>query len=189
MRVAGTVVGDVRRTGNTATFPLALDGGVTVSTSLEGNVAPGDRLVVRGRLVPFDEARNPGEPSRRALALAEGLAGTLAGGHLVARAPPDPRDPRGWAAQMRAVLSQRLRSAVGEPEATVVAGALWGERGTLPRDIRNDFQATGTVHVLVTAGLHLGVVAGLIAGMLRLCAIPRIAAHCSRSRASRPMPG
>ena len=176
MRVAGTVVGDVRRTGNTATFPLALDGGVTVSTSLEGNVAPGDRLVVRGRLVPFDEARNPGEPSRRALALAEGLAGALAGGHLVARAPPNPRDPRGWAAQMRAVLSQRLRSAVGEPEATVVAGALWGERGTLPRDIRNDFQATGTVHVLVTAGLHLGVVAGLIAGMLRLCAIPRIAA-------------
>jgi competence protein ComEC len=176
MRVAGTVVGDVRRTGDAVTFPLALDSGITVSASLGGSVAPGDRLVIRGRLTPFDEARNPGEPSRRALALGEGLAGTLAGGHLVARAPPDPRDPRGWAARMRAFLSQRLRSAVGEPEATVVAGALWGERGTLPREIRNDFQATGTVHVLVTAGLHLGVVAGLIVGMLRLCAIPRIAA-------------
>jgi competence protein ComEC len=176
MRFAGTVVGDVRSLGDEATFPFALDGGLTVSASLPDSVAPGDRLVVRGRLLPFDEARNPGEPSRRALALGEGLAGALAGGHLVARAPPDPRDPRGWAARMRAVLSQRLRATIGEPEATVVAGALWGERGTLPREVRNDFQATGTVHVLVTAGLHLGVIAGLIAGILRLCAIPRIAA-------------
>ncbi|MEA2689167.1 MAG: competence protein ComEC, partial [Candidatus Eremiobacteraeota bacterium] len=57
-----------------------------------------------------------------------------------------------------------------------VAGALWGERGTLPRGLRDDFQATGTVHVLVTAGLHLGVVAAVVLALLRLCRVPRIAA-------------
>lgn len=174
-RLGGTVIGDVRRGADAAAFPLALDGGVTVAATVRGPIEPGDRIVVRGRLTPFDEARNPGEPSRRALALGEGIAGRLSGA-LVARAPPDPRDPRAWAARLRAALSQRLRSAVGEPEATVVAGALWGERGTLPHELRDDFQATGTVHVLVTAGLHLGVVAGLLVTLLRWCAVPRIAA-------------
>jgi competence protein ComEC len=83
---------------------------------------------------------------------------------------------RTWAARARAVLSARLRAVLREPEATVVAGALWGERGTLPRDIRDDFQATGTVHVLVTAGLHLGVIAMLVRRLLRYARVPRAAA-------------
>ncbi len=172
-RWTGTVVGDVRSVGDAVTFPLALDGGPTVQATLRAPVAPGDRLTLRGRLEPFDEPRNPGEPSRRALALAEGLAGRLGAATLIARASPDPRDPRGWAARARAQLSRRLRALVAEPEATVIAGALWGERGTLPRDLHDDFQATGTVHVLVTAGLHLGVIAGLVLVVLRWCELVR----------------
>jgi competence protein ComEC len=177
VRVTGTIVGDVRRGEATNAFPLALDGsGMVVQTALANSVAPGDRLVVRGRLQPFDEARNPGEPSRRAIALGEGLAGELHAARLIARAAPAPLDARAWAARARAALSARLRARVREPEATVLAGALWGERGTLPRELRDDFQATGTVHVLVTAGLHLGVVAAVIALLLRLASVPRIAA-------------
>lgn len=186
VRVAGTVVGDVRAE-NGYTAPLALDSGLdrlgggfgaglVVRAVLREAVVPGERVVVRGRLVPLDEARNPGEPSPRAIGLAEGLAGELIGQRVIARAPPDPRDVRAWAARLRAVLSGRLRTVVREPEATLVAGALWGERGTLPRGLRDDFQATGTVHVLVTAGLHLGVVAAVVLALLRLCRVPRIAA-------------
>ena len=175
-RWTGTVVGDVRRGADDAAFAFALDGGPLVRASVRGPVAPGERLVVRGRLAPFDEARNPGEPSRRAIAVGEGLAGELVAGRVVARAPPDPRDVRAWAARLRAALSTRLRALIPEPEATVLAGALWGERGTLPHALRDDFQATGTVHVLVTAGLHLGVVAALVLGLLRLVGVPRVAA-------------
>lgn len=180
-RFAGTVVGDVRADdgSNGVGFPLALDGGVVVRAHVRGSgieVAPGERVVVRGRLVPFDEARNSGEPSRRAIALGEGLAGQLDGDRIVARRPADPRDVRAWAARVRAVLSARLRGAVREPEATVIAGALWGERGTLPRALRDDFQATGTVHVLVTAGLHLGAIAALVLWFLRRLWVPRTAA-------------
>jgi competence protein ComEC len=176
-RFAGTVVGDVRTGDGGASFPFALESGIVVSAHVrDGDVAAGERLVVRGRLAPFDEARNPGEPSRRALAIGEGLAGELAGDRVVLRAPPDPRDVRTLSARVRATLSRRLREVVREPEATVVAGALWGERGTLPQAIRDDFQATGTVHVLVTAGLHLGVIAWLVTGALRLLRAPRAAA-------------
>jgi competence protein ComEC len=176
-RFAGTVTGDVRSDERSATFAFALDDGPVIRAHVRDDaVAPGARLVIRGRLVPFDEARNPGEPSRRAIALGEGLAGELAGDRVVARAPPDPHDVRVWPARARVWLSARLRAVVREPEATVIAGALWGERGTLPPQLRDDFQATGTVHVLVTAGLHLGVIAALVLGMLRLCRVPRVAA-------------
>jgi competence protein ComEC len=173
-RFTGTVVGDTRVDEAGATFAFALKDGSVVRTHLYGSsVAPGERLVLRGRLVPFDEARNPGEPSRRAIALAEGLAGELIANRVVARAPPDPRDARTWPARLRAVLSARLRTALREPEATVVAGALWGERGTLPAELRDQFQATGTVHVLVTAGLHLGVIAALVLVTSRWCRLSR----------------
>jgi competence protein ComEC len=173
-RFAGTVTGDVRVDDNGATFVLALDTGIVVRAHVrDGAIVSGERVVVRGRLVPFDEARNPGEPSRRGIALGEGLAGELVANRVVARAPPDPRDARTWAARARAALSARLRSVLREPEATVVAGALWGERGTLPRDVHDDFQATGTVHVLVTAGLHVGLIAWLVMRMLRLARVPR----------------
>ena len=175
-RFAGTVTGDVRADENGATFLLALDTGIVVRAHVrDDTLVPGERIVVRGRLVPFDEARNPGESSRRAIALGEGVAGELAGDRVVAHAPPDPRDVRTWAARARAALSARLRSVLREPEATVIAGALWGERGTLPRDLRDDFQATGTVHVLVTAGLHLGVIALLVRLLLQLARVPRVA--------------
>jgi competence protein ComEC len=176
-RFAGTVTGDVRADENGAAFALALDSGIVVRAHVRDDaIVPGEHVVLRGRLVPFDEARNPGEPSRRAIALGEGLAGELSGNRVVARAPPEPHDARAWAARARAALSARLRSVLREPEATVVAGALWGERGTLPRELRDDFQATGTVHVLVTAGLHLGVIAGLALFLLRLARVPRMAA-------------
>ncbi len=176
-RYAGTVVGDVRADENGATFAFALDSGIVVRAHVRDDaIVPGEHAVLRGRLVPFDEPRNPGEPSRRAIALGEGLAGELAGNRVLARAPPDPRDVRTWAARARAALSVRLRDVLREPEATVVAGTLWGERGTLPHDVRDDFQATGTVHVLVTAGLHLGLIAWLVLRALRLVRVPRAAA-------------
>ncbi len=176
-RFAGTVVGDVRTDAASTTFAFALQRGLLVRAHVRrADVEPGERLVLRGRLVPFDEARNPGEPSRRAIALAEGLAGELDANRVVARAPQDPRDARTWAPRIRAALSARLRSSIREPEAAVLAGALWGERGTLPPAVRDEFQATATVHVLVTAGLHLGVIAALVLGALRLARVPRIAA-------------
>ena len=175
-RFAGTVTGDVRADEHGAAFVLALNTGIVVRAQVrDETIVPGERIVVRGRLVPFDEPRNPGEPSRRAIALGEGLAGELAGDRVIARALPDPRDVRAYAARARAALSVRLRSVLREPEATVLAGALWGERGTLPRELHDDFQATGTVHVLVTAGLHLGAIAALLRFLLQLARLPRMA--------------
>jgi competence protein ComEC len=162
-RYAALSVGDARDEddGRTSTL-LALAGVGVVRATLPGTVAPGERLVVRGRLEPFDEPRNPGEPSMREIEADDGIAARLASARVVARDGIDAWDARAWAARLRACASRRIRAVIPEPEATVLAGALWGERGTLPDDLHDAFQATGTVHVLVTAGLHLGIVAALI---------------------------
>ena len=178
-RYAGTVVGDVRSEGGRVSFPFAIDGLGTLRADGRQRVRAGERLTVRARASPLDESRNPGEPSARMLAIDDGISGEIAIEAIVARDPPDPHDVRIWPALVREHAAHIVRSALPEPAATVLAGALWGERGTLPQAVRDDFQATGTVHVLVTAGLHLGVIATLICGCCALLQIPRIAASLS----------
>ena len=179
-RYSATVTGDVREEEDSGLSSTALDieGVGAVRATLRDRLVPGERIVVRGRLEPFDEPRNPGEPSMREIERDDGFAGRLASAHLLSRAPPDPHDVRAWAARLRAAASHRIRESIPEPSATILAGALWGERGTLPDEIHDAFQATGTVHVLVTAGLHLGIVAGLVAFLLSWLGLHRVAA-CS----------
>jgi competence protein ComEC len=167
VRYSAVAIGDAHPDddGRTATL-VAIDGVGTVRVNLAGPIVPGERIVLRGRLEPFDEPRNPGEPSQRAIEAADGVVARLAEARILGRNGLDPWDVRAWAARVRALLSARVRSAVPEPSATTLAGALWGERGTLPDDLHDAFQATGTVHVLVTAGLHFGIVAGLLTALL-----------------------
>jgi len=135
----------------------------------------GVRLLVRGKREAFDGARNPGEPSERDLEAERGITWRIAGAHVLSRAAPDPGDATLWIPRARAWASARLHATLPEPGATILAGAMWGERGALPPELRAEFQETGTVHILVTAGLHLGVVAALALALLRALRCGRIA--------------
>lgn len=139
---------------------------------------PGTRVLLRGRVGPVDGPRNPGEPDFAALARERGIDGTIAQTRVL-RVLPDASfsfaallaKAHGWAAA-------QLRATVGEPYASVLEGELWGEKAALPPQLRTEFQETGTVHVLVTAGLHLGVVAMLVLGLLKWLRLPRTAVCC-----------
>jgi len=145
-----------------AEFLVRLDDGRHVTVTLPHASLPiGARVTLRAQFEPPDEPRNPGEPSAREFAAERGLAGRLAHAHLISTAPVETRDASLWLPRLRAWAGAQLRTRLDEPYATILAGMLWGERGALPPDLRAEFQDTGTVHVLVTAGLHLGVVAVL----------------------------
>lgn len=174
--VTGVVTSDVVRHTWGDECELALDGGQRVDLSVRASLEPGDRVRVRGRLEPFDEPRNPGEASPRELAAERGIAGRLVASELLARAPASWWDTPSFLPRLRAWAGTIVRKRVPEPQASILAGALWGERGSLPRDLKVEFQETGTVHVLVTAGLHLGVVAMVTAWLCGLLGIPRVAA-------------
>ena len=159
--------------GSTA-LTVALGDGRHAIASVRGAVpALGSRVVLRGRLEPFDESRNPDEPSERDLERERGLDARVGAASILAVAAGDPWDATTWLARAHEWAHARLRDGVGEPGASVVAGELWGERSALPPELRAEFQETGTVHVLVTAGLHLGAVAALALALLTWLALPR----------------
>ena len=157
---------------------VRVDGGPRVLAMLRGAaLPPGSRVLVRGRLSPFDGPRNPGEPDRAAIERERGFDGTLESATVLQRLPP--ASSASWEvflANLHARALERLQQSLGEPYASIVAGELWGERSTLPPDLRQEFQDSGTMHILVTAGLHLGLVAALAAWLLGFLALPRTAA-------------
>lgn len=163
---AGALVG---RTGplDAAEFVVRLDDGRNVTLRIPHAALPiGTRIRLRARFEPPDEPRNPGEPSPREFAAERGLTGRLVHPHVLSFSRGDTRDASIWLPRLRAWAGERLRARLAEPYATILAGMLWGERGALPPDLRAEFQDTGTVHVLVTAGLHLGVVAALAVALI-----------------------
>jgi competence protein ComEC len=170
-RYLGTVV-DI--TGQDAV--LRIDSGPRVLAALPTPLpAIGSQVVVVGRLTDFDGPRNPGEPSERAIEHERGFDVQLQAAHVVSQTPGRDNDWRVLLARAHRWAHAQLAARVGEPQATVLAGELWGERSELPPDLRAEFQETGTVHVLVTAGLHLGAVVALVVAALTLCAFPRVA--------------
>lgn len=160
-RYAATLLERQRDDDGSTSATFALDGGLVVAARLRGDAPqPGSRCIVRGRLEPFDEARNPGEPSERDIQSERGLDARLNAATILSVTG------RVWNA--RAALASahewahaQLRERLGEPAASVLAGELWGERSALPPALRAEFQETGTVHILVTAGLHMGAVAAI----------------------------
>jgi competence protein ComEC len=173
-RYAGTILERAGADDDSTSLLVALDGGLRVVAHVRGSAPPaGERVVVRGRLEPFDDARNPGEPSERAIERERGIDGLLDTAAILSSTPGSVWDARTWLPRTHEWAFARLRDRLGEPAASIVAGELWGERAALPPELRAEFQETGTVHVLVTAGLHLGAVAALSFGLLSLLALPR----------------
>jgi competence protein ComEC len=72
-----------------------------------------------------------------------------------------------WRSRARHSLNQRMRSLWPEEEASLMAAMLVGERTELGRDLRLDFQRTGTYHILVVSGLNLGILAWLVFWLMR----------------------
>ena len=159
--------------GNLYQYTTKLDNGLTVLMSCSQHVGAGTHVIVRGRLEPLDDARNPDEPSERIMERERGIEARIGSAAIVASDNRPSNAPQEFLARAHAWALAQLQLRLGEPAASIVAGELWGERGDLPPELRTEFQETGTVHVLVTAGLHVGLAATLLAALLSLFALPR----------------
>jgi competence protein ComEC len=58
-------------------------------------------------------------------------------------------------------------------QAAVLSGILLGKRTDLPPDLMADFVHTGTVHILASAGLHVGIVAFWLLWLCERATLPR----------------
>lgn len=146
---------------------------VTFPAAQMGALA-GRTVMVRGRLDLPGGSRNEGEPAERDILADQGVSVTLAV-HRVAdvRILGDAQGWEAWWARTRLAAANAIEERLPALEATVLEGILWGDRGNLPATLRQEFSDTGTVHVLTTAGLHLGIMAGFVAGLLALLPLAR----------------
>lgn len=153
------------------------DKGLTIAIEEQANLPPaGTHVLLRGRLEAFDGPRNPGEPDQREIERERGVDARMSNARVIATLPPAPTTPTVLIARAHGWALSQLQLRLEQPYAAIVAGELWGEKAALPPELRAEFQETGTVHVLVTAGLHLGVVALAVLTVLRLLTVPRVVA-------------
>ena len=130
----------------------------------------GDRFRAFAHLMPPDHALNPGETDRalqdRGRRVTAHLRVTypeaitvLTGGHVPG--------PGAWIESLR-LRGRRVFQRYLEPrQANLAAAVLLGLREQIDPEENEAFQLTGTVHLLVIAGLHLGIIAGFASIVFR----------------------
>ncbi len=155
---------------------------VTVSAESAKNLTLdyGDRVRLDGLLDTPQAATNPGAFSwrdylaRRAV-FAE-LRAKRPGAVRVLHAPsilgaPNPFLALAW--RVRQAALRALQSSLPPVSAAVLSGILIGRRSDLPPALTADFVHTGTVHILASAGLHVGILAFWLERLFHKLTLPR----------------
>lgn len=70
--------------------------------------------------------------------------------------------PKAWLVGPRRVVRTVLQKSVAEPEAALAVGVVIGDRSSLPKDLQDAFQLSGTTHVLAISGENIALLVGFI---------------------------
>ena len=156
---------------------------VRLSDQAAAKLSPGERVKLRATLLPPPQPAAPGayDFARQAWFLKIGAVGYALNDPEPVATPP----PRSWfdaigiaLAVARHELTQRIVAMIGAGGTSAVAADLiTGERGAVPPAILQNYRDAGLAHILVIAGMHMSMVAGLVFLAIRgvLAAIPWIA--------------
>jgi competence protein ComEC len=147
----------------------------------EAGLLPGEWLRLKTVLLPPPAPAMPGayDFQRRAYFDRLGAVGFAIG--APARIdPPGDAATSGWRSAveaLRAGVTERIRAALPGPTGAIAAALITGETHAIPPADAGAFRDAGLAHILVIAGLHMGMVAGIAFFALRaaLALIPAIA--------------
>jgi competence protein ComEC len=147
----------------------------------DGGVAPGDWVTMRASVEPPPAPAMPGAYDFERAAWFERLGGVGFALSAPQQAPPpDDAAPGEWSQVINAVrqnVTSRIRDALPNPEGAIASALITGETHAIPPDDAGAFRDAGLAHILVIAGLHMGMVAGICFFALRafFALIPAIA--------------
>ena len=129
-------------------------------------LAAGDPVRVRAVLRPPAPPAYPGGWDLQRDAYFSGLGASGAALGAVERLGPA-QDVGGWWQGVREAVSARYRAGLPGPAGTVAAVLFTGLGATIPPDERAAFRDSGLAHLLAVAGLHIGIIMGLVIGSVR----------------------
>jgi competence protein ComEC len=147
----------------------------------DGGVVPGDWLSVRAMLMPPPAPSTPGafDFERAAWFQRLGAVGYAFGAPKTID-PPSGDGMNWWrhaVEALRTTVSQRIRAALPERSGAIAAAIIAGQTHDIAPDDAGAFRDAGLAHILVIAGLHMGMAAGAAFFALRaiFALIPAIA--------------
>jgi competence protein ComEC len=126
-------------------------------------VTAGDRLRVRALLMAPSPPAYPGGWDLQRDAYYAGFAAygfALGPAALVAPAPPD--GFAAWLQALRETIIARIAVVLPDAPGAIAATLLTGQGAAIPAADRAAFRESGLAHLLAIAGLHIGIVIGLV---------------------------
>ncbi len=138
-------------------------GGVLVRIPLGRRPRAGDVVEVEGTLeLP---AQLPGFDYRAYLAR-QGIDAEMAYPRLRRIGYEPPPAPVRMLHHVRQAVVASLNRALPQPEGALAAGILTGVRSAIPRDLTDDFNASGTSHLIAISGYNVALLAGAVMSVL-----------------------
>lgn len=141
----------------------------------------GERIRCSAQLVAPHNFRNPGAFDYAGYLREQGIAATAAVKHDAIEILPGFSGTRfgAWRAHARRSIVERIHGLWPEPTADLMEAMVIGERSFVTHADRADFQRAGTYHMLVVAGLHVGILAAFALWLLRLLGCNDVVASAS----------
>lgn len=126
-------------------------------------LVPGDQARMKAMLFPVPGQVLPGGYDMQRAAYFEGIGGvgyTYGGARRTAASPP--LGWREWVRHLRTVMTERITAVLPGSKGGVAAALITGKRGDISASVTRAFRNSGLAHLLVIAGLHLGLVAAFV---------------------------
>jgi len=132
----------------------------------------GDTIRLEGRLRLPEEAREKGAFDWPRYLSYQGIWVELAIGMVtvVKRGGGNPLIK--WAHKSRDWMVRVIEHTLPEPHSFVLKGIMLGDKESLPPGVQESFLRTGTGHILVVSGLHVGLILLLLLILFRVLALP-----------------
>ena len=142
---------------------------IILKSSVTVPLAAGDTIRVRAVLRPPAPPAFPGawDLQRDAYYSVLGASGGALGAVEVL-AHHAPIGPARWLQGVRDAIAGRIMAAIPGAQGAIAATLLTGTTSAIPPDDRAAFRDSGLAHLLAVAGLHIGIVMGLVMGTMRL---------------------
>jgi competence protein ComEC len=141
---------------------------VRLRTSDAVPLEPGDTVRVKALVRPPSPPAYPGGWDLQRDAFFSGLAGSgFALGYAERLEEASPGRFAAWVQWLRATIDQRIASVLPGANGAIAATLLTGLTAGIPAPDRAAFRDSGLAHLLAVAGLHIGIVMGLVMGGTR----------------------